>query len=240
MKFFLLLIIFIGTPTLGFTRAIPLGISQSQIKEVTNKFSGLLSSQTSNSPFALGEDFEIELTTVYQDLELNKVGEISTISSESLLEPLISIRKGLYLNLDMSFSFVLPVESQLVSGHSFNLSHASKIGSIYIKSELFISNYNVNDVLNINSSGISLIAFKKIGFFYLGLGGKTEFIKGVYEERFLGGSTLTSAGANEANLNSNSAVAKVVFKSPLGRLTTTYVFTDKNKSEASVSLGFRL
>ncbi len=230
----------ITLPHLSFARVVPLGIDSSQVKLVGEKFSGLLSSHTSNSPFALGEDFEIEATAVYQDLELNEVSDIAPISSKSLLEPIISIRKGLYLDLDMSFSFLFPAESALVSGYSFNLNHSSKFGNFYFKPEIFISNYNVEDVLNINSSGLSLVVFKKIDFLYFGLGAKLESVKAQYEQQFLGGSSLAPGGSTKSTFNSASALAKLVFIPKFGRITITYVFTDSAKSEASVSVGLRL
>lgn len=240
MKRLVLTLILIGLPNLGFSKVVPTGITQDQIKAVSEKFTGLLSLHSSNSPFALGEDLEFEITTIYQDLKLNKIDKIGTISSKKILEPIFSIRKGLYWNLDMSFSFVLPVESQLISGYSFNLSHSSKTGSFFIKPEIFISNYNLNDTLNINSSGLSLVVFNKIGFLYFGLGGRMEFVNGKYEEKSLEISTMAPNASSEADFVLSSAIAKVVFKSSISKLTLTYSFADDQKSEAALSLGFRL
>lgn len=230
----------LGLPSLSLARVVPLGINQDQIKTVGEKFSGLLSSHTSNSPFAVGEDFELALTAVYQDLKVNKISDIAPVSSEHLLEPLLSIRKGLYQNLDLSFSFLFPVESALVSGYSFSVSHASKLGVFYLKPDFFISNYNLDDVLNMNSSGASVVAFKKTGLFYFGLGAKLEVVKAKYENQFLGSSSLAPGLSNKSKFSSISALAKLVFISTFGRVTASYVFTNNSKSELSISLGFRL
>ncbi|MGH1467764.1 MAG: hypothetical protein ACRBBP_02655 [Bdellovibrionales bacterium] len=238
MKSLLLTLLLTSSPALA--KVVPTGINVNQIADVTKKFSGLLSLHSSNSPFALGEDFEIEITAVHQDLELNSINDIGAISSKNLLEPIATIRKGLYWNIDMGFTFALPAESHLISGYSFNLSHSSQIGAFHIKPELYTSNYNLDDTLNINSSGLSLIAFKKISFFHLGLGGRVEFAKGNYEEKSLGSNTLTSGDTSKADITSTAGVAKAVFQSSRTRLTLTYSFSDIDKSESSLSLAFKL
>ncbi len=221
-------------PYLSFAGVIPTGISTDQIKHVSEKFAGLFSLNTSNSPFALGEDLEVELTVIYQNLKLNNINNIAAISSKSIIEPMASIRKGLYWNFDVSFTFILPVKSQFSSGYAFNLNHSSKLGLFYIKPELFISNYNLNDILNLNSSGLSIVTFKKINFFYLGLGLRSEFIKGTYEKKILNSKT------NKTNFISTSVVTKLFFKSTNLRLTLTYSFLNTYKSESGLSLSFRL
>lgn len=238
MKRLFTILFLISSPALA--NVVPTGINVSQIKEVTKKFSGILSLHSSNSPFALGEDFEVEITAAHQDLESNSINDIGAVSSKNLLEPIATIRKGLYWNIDMGFTFALPAESHLISGYSFNLNHSSKIGSFHLKPELYISNYNLDDTLNINSSGLSLVVFKKVSFFYLGLGGRVEFAKGDYEEKSLGNSTLTSGETSKADITSTAAIAKAVFQSSRIRLTLTYSLSDADKSESALSLGFKL
>ncbi len=233
-------LIFLMTPHLSFADAVPTGISTNQVKHISKKFLGLLSLNASNSPFALGQDFEIEITTVYQDLRLNNINDIGAISNKSIFEPMASIKKGLYWNLDVGFTFILPIESQLLSGYAFNLNHSAKLGSFYIKPEIFISNYNLNDRLNLSSSGLSIVTFRKISFFYLGLGLRTDFVTGIYEKQFLSNNTLMSNNAHKASFISTSGVIKLAFKPSNIRLTATYSFLDAYKSESSISLSFKL
>ena len=223
-------------PLAAQAKVIPIGISSTQISDLTYKFGGLTSLNTSNSPFALGEDLEFEITGAYQDLETNEINNIGNISSTEMLEPLGTIRKGLYWNIDISFTFILPVESQVVSGHLFSLSHSSKALGFLLKPELYISNYNVNDILNLSTSGFSFIAYKKISFFYLGLGGRVEFIKGKYEDKFLGSSTLNTSGATEADITYTSGLVKVMTRIKRTRLTGTYSLSEQQQSMA-VSIG---
>lgn len=236
MKKLILLFLITALPLAAQSRVIPIGINSNQISDLTHKFSGLTSLNTSNSPFALGEDLEFELTGVYEDLEANEIGDFGNISSKRVLEPLATIRKGLYKNIDISFTFVLPVESQIVSGHFFSLSHASKLFGFLIKPEAYISNYNVNDILNISTSGLSLVAYKKISFLYIGVGGHVEFVKGKYEERFLGTDTLNTPGSNEADITHSAGLLKVMTKFKRLRMTATHSMSNEQQVSA-ISIG---
>jgi hypothetical protein len=178
----------------AFAIVVPVGVQPSDVETVSKKFSGLLSTNSSNSPDALGADFELELTSVYQNLSLNEIDEIQTVSSDHLLEPILSLRKGLYMNVDMSLTFNLPVESQITSGYNIGLSHSAHFKSSYLKSEIYILNYTLNDILNISSSGLALVLYKKVGALYWGFGGRLESTTGEYLKSYLGSDTVLNGG----------------------------------------------
>lgn len=239
MKAFLLCV-FLLAPSYSFSKVVPVGVGQGDIKEVSKKLSGLFSLYASNNPKVIGSDFEFEVSAFYQDLEANELLDFQSDLSSDFLDSIVTLKKGMYWNIDVAISSALPIRSNLTSGYSFNIGHTSKIGSLIIKPELYISHYNLNDILSIETSGLAVVLYKQIGPLSLGIGGRIESISSTYENSFLGQPTLSSTGDNETSFTQGSFLGKVSFQlGNFSNITMSYGYVDENNSSYGLSLGRR-
>lgn len=236
----ILLCVFLLTPLSSFAKVVPIGVSQNDIEDVSKKLSGLFSLYAANNPKVIGSDFEIEFSAFYQDLNENELLDFQSDLSSDFLDSIVTLKKGMYWNIDIAVSAALPIRSNLTSGYSFNIGHSGKLGKLILKSELYISQYNLNDILNMETSGLALVVYKKVGALNFGLGGRLESISSSYEKSFLGQSTLIGNGDNEASFTQVSLLGKISFY--LGKrnnVILSYSYTDENNSSYGLSLGRR-
>lgn len=219
-------------------RVTPIQINASQIELVSKKLSGVFSSRTANDPNALGEDFEFEISAFYQNIKSDGITDLDPTASENFLDSILTLKKGLYWNIDFSISTALPISSNLISGFSFNLEHTSKLGSWTFKPDVYISHYNLNDIINTESVGLSLMAYKKLKILHLGFGANIESVSSVYNLNFLG-SGLAPNENNKLEFLETALITKISTRLRAIRLTATFLFRDKNSSLVSFSAGKR-
>jgi hypothetical protein len=237
MRYFIFLG-FLICHSIAFARVTPTQIESSQIKNISKTLSGVFASRTANDPSALGEDFEFELSAFYQNLNTSDINTIDPSTSEHFLDSILSLKKGLYWNLDFSISTALPIPSNMISGFSFNLEHTSKIGSFILKPDLYISHYNLNDILNIESVGFSLVVYKKLKLVHIGLGANLESVSSVYNQNFLSGQ-LAPSESNEIEFIETALISKISTRLGAFRFTATYLFRDKQSSLLNFAVGKR-
>jgi len=224
--------------SLAFARVTPTQINASQVKTISKKLSGVFATRTASAPTALGEDFEFEISAFYQDLESSGLTGFNSSVSDRFLDSLLTLKKGLYWNIDFSITTALPISSNLTSGFSFNLEHTSRIGSIVIKPDLYISNYNLNDIINMESVGLSLVAYKKFKILHIGLGANVESTSSKYNVNFLENG-LAPSESNETEFIETSLISKVSSRLGALRFTATYLLRDKNSQLISFAIGKR-
>lgn len=193
--------------------------------QIVKNFSNLFSFFSTGGPQAKGADFEIEFGGVYQDLNRNKMSS----NSDNLLEPLLSLRKGLYWNLDLSLTSALPIEGHLSSGYSVALSHSSKIKSLHFKPSAYIFNYTFDDVLDLNGIGASLIVYKQIKSYHIGFGLNLESSDGSFSD-----------SEEKVKTQSNVAVLRLDYAPTTYRLSTGLHYGGSDKIEAFLSFAFLL
>lgn len=226
-------------PLQSLAKVVPTGINSNEAKNVSKKLSSVFSLQTANSPKSLGADFEFELSTFYLDLDQNKLTALDNSLSSDFLDAIVTLRKGIYWDIDVSVSAALPVQSNLTSGYSFNISHSSKIGGFVLKPEFYISQYNLNDILNIESAGLSLIVYKNFGALSFGSGVNIESVTSTYEQSFLNTPTLNqNTNSSESSFTKINLLTKAAFFfQKHNRITLTYIQEDKESNAYSISVG---
>ena len=216
----------------------PRQLPLNQLEEVSRKLSGAFSGRTAGSPKALGEDFEFEISSFYYDLNENDLRDIDPDLSNSFTDTILSFGKGLYWNIDVSVSTALPFSEDLISGFSFNVEHTSKAGSWIVKPNLYISQYNLEDRLNLEASGLSLIFYRKIKSLYLGVGGNIESFSADYNENFLS-SPLQPNQTASLDLIETALIAKLTTYIGSLRLSGAYIFRDPENFFYNLSIGKR-
>jgi len=221
-----------------FARVTPTQIDASQIENTSKILSGVFATRTASDPNALGEDFEFELSAFYQNIGESNINIIDPSTSDNFLDSIITLKKGLYWNIDFSISTPLPIPSNLISGFSFNLEHTKKLSSIILKSDLYISHYNLNDIVNNESVGLTLVAYKEFRILHFGLGANLESVSSVYNQNFLG-SQLAPSESNELEFIETSLISKVSTRLGDFRFTATYLFKNKQSSFLNFALGKR-
>jgi hypothetical protein len=239
MKIFVFLALIALHPLQSLAKVVPTGIDSSEIQNISKKLSSVFSLQTANSPKSLGADFEFEVSAFYLDLDQNKLLALDNSLSSEFLDAIVTLRKGIYWDIDVSVSAAIPIQSNLTSGYSFNISHTSKVRSFSFKPEFYISQYNLNDILNIESAGFSFLLYKKLGALNLGSGVNIESTTSTYEQNFLNTPTLNqNTNDNESTFTKVSLLAKAAFFfQKYNRITLTYTHEDKENNAYSISVG---
>lgn len=231
---YLILFIIFYSPAL-YAGAIPGDLTtENQISTLTHDLSNIMSLNTASSPRSIGADIELETSVFYKSIQTEKLLS-SEESNQLLLEPLISLKKGLYWDIDIRFSAALPIQTKLSSGYSAGISQSYKVGELYLKPEFYIFHTNFEDRLSLSGTGITLILFKEFKSFFIGLGGNYESNSGEYKE------------VNNSNASTKVSVSPLTSTLRLGyikkfwqvRLSYNFEF-DKKKSEALLAFGFLL
>gem|GEM_PF-2735574 len=224
--------------SMSLARVTPTQIEPTQIKAVSEKLSGIFAVRTANDPNALGVDFELEISAFYQNLATGNLSTLDPSVSDQFLDSIITLKKGLYWNIDFSISTALPIPSNLTSGYSFNLEHTGKLKSFILKSDFYIAHYNLNDIINNETAGLSLILYKEFKFGHLGVGGNFESVSSTYNQNFLG-SQLSASESNELEFVETALIAKASTRLGAFRFTGTYLSRNAENSLYNFSVGKR-
>lgn len=143
-------------------------------KNEVKSFSFLFGSSYHKDINPVGADFTFELQGTYSDNSLASKNSTNSRDLDNYYAPaLFTLRKGLYWNIDVSLSFLTPLNENIQNGFSFSVAHTYKFKKLSLKNSTYIYSYNINETLNQEGFGAnSLLGFKasKRLILFVGLG----------------------------------------------------------------------
>lgn len=235
--FFILFLILISTPSGA--SVIPSGLSDQEAQEIGKNFSHIFSLHTSRHPDTVGSDFELELGLIFQDLIQNKISNLGKGAPEKFIsEPTLTLRKGLYWNFDFSITSSLPIVTNFSLAYAIGLSRSSEFNFFKVKPELYIFSYNLDNKMDQNGLGFTLVFFKKVYDIDVGLGLNLESYKVAFQD--FSSSRIVSSGKNTFSDTSILGTLRLGYQMKRLYLGLSLNYLNSRKKEAALSLSYLL
>lgn|GEM_PF-4516722 len=134
-------------------------------KPLLDSYAFLFASNYTKDPLPLGTDFNIELQGGYL-----KNTSRNELSSKNIYFNTFSAHKGIYYNLSLDLSFLGPINKSFQSGYAAAVSHTHVFSKFTLKSRIYFSSYNIDEVLNYRNFGANSFFYYKVYSIYFGLG----------------------------------------------------------------------
>lgn len=169
---------------------LPKQLSQSDRRELLQIMGPATSVRLLSTPYPLGgwQGFELGVSRHYvPSTNLTEIGD-GSISDTDFEYPLLTLGKGLFYDLDLYLSIVPMAQSDSISHFSTQVRKQiwlSESKIFHISGLLYAGTTTLNNQLNMQTYGFSLISAITIDRVSLYLGIGTEFCNG----RFIGGAT---------------------------------------------------
>jgi hypothetical protein len=197
-------------------------------KPLLDSYAFLFASNYTKDPLPLGTDFNVELQGGYlKNFSQNE------LSSKNIYFNTLSAHKGIYYNLSLDLSFLGPINKSFQSGYAAGVSHTYVFSKFTLKSRVYFSSYNIDEILNYRNFGANSLIYYKIDSIYFGLGLVGERVDTDIQ-------TTDEISSKEFKFFSYRGTGSVLYIINQSRVSLDFTLKNTDAFNLSIGYGFRI